>query len=529
MMMKPITCFLSESALHYPDHPVVRDQGRSYSYRKLEEQSNQLARALIHLGVGKGDRVGIYLNKSFFSVVAVFGIMKAEAAYVPFDPGAPLARLAYIAKNCEVKVLVTSALKAPGVDQLQFHGAPIQRLIILDGEAAGSEGASGRVWGKADWTRESSHSLGHEPAVDSLAYLLYTSGSTGRPKGVAIEHRNLHHFMLWSEQQLKLSPRDRVTSHAPLHFDLSTFDLYATIKAGGTIIIVPETLALFPVQWVKLLQDESVTVIYVVPTTLSLIISKGDLPENDLPHLRKVLFAGEVFPKKYLKQLAALLPRVECYNLYGPTETNVCTVYQVTPDDLARDNHESLPIGTACGPTKLTIVGEGGTPIGEPGVEGELFVQGSCVARCYWGDEEKTKQKFIYSSGEDSTFRTGDRVCYGPDGKNLLFKGRRDHQIKSRGYRIELGEIESTLASHPGVEQSVVVTIPDDVIGHSLHGFVTLTSSHHLSPADLKGYCAKKLPAYMVPETLQIVAQLPLTSTGKMDRMALQEKLMGKD
>jgi amino acid adenylation domain-containing protein len=364
-----------------------------------------------------------------------------------------------------------------------------------------------------------------------LAYILYTSGSTGDPKGVMISHRTIFTFINWCVDTFKMTTADRVTSHAPIHFDLSTFDIYATIKAGGTVVLVPEKLSIFPIQLVRLLQDEAITITYMVPSILTLMVNFGKLPSHDLTALRAILFAGEVFPIKYLRQLVAFVPHADYYNLYGPTETNVCTYYKVQPGDLDPECNQPVPIGIACENMDVFIVNEAGELVTEPGVEGELWARGSCVAQGYWGDPEKTARGFVQNPFQphfhEIAYRTGDVVVLEVDGVNLRYVGRRDHMVKSRGYRIELGEIESVLYLDKRVKEAAVVAIPDDIIGNRLKAFIVTMDGNNLSAKDIQAHCNQHLPRYMIPEEVEFRVDLPKTSTGKINRPLLMQVVGG--
>lgn len=491
---------LTESAARRPDKEAVRDQGEGLTYGELDRQSNQVAWALWSVGVRPGDRVGIYLPKSLASVVSIFGILKAGGIYVPLDIKAPPARLTYIARDCGIRVLVTATSSAPGAAALQLAGTRLSSVVWIDELGPQDDGP-----------------LPPSDVKDTdLAYILYTSGSTGEPKGVMIAHRTVFTFINWCAETFRITPEDRVTSHAPIHFDLSTFDIFVTIKAGATVVVVPEHLSVFPVQIVQLLQEERVTVTYLVPSLLSMIVVYGQLNRYDLSALRLILFAGEVFPIKYLRQLVAAVPQAEYYNLYGPTETNVCTWYRVQPGDLAPERTQPVPIGRACADIEVFALDDEGRLVTLPDREGELWVRGSCVAQGYWGDSDLTSRSFV-----NTAYRTGDIVVLIEDGVNWRFVGRRDQMIKSRGYRIELGEVEAALYAHAGVKEAAVVAIPDELVGNRLKAFVVLHEGSDLSPGDLRAWCGTRLPGYMVPESIAFKAELPKTSTGKVNRQLL--------
>ncbi|MGI8958804.1 MAG: amino acid adenylation domain-containing protein [Bryobacteraceae bacterium] len=523
---------LSESAARWPDKEAVRFEGLGFTYSQLEAHVNQLARTLRDAGVRRGDRVGIYAHKSLAAVAGMFGAMKAGAIYVPLDPNAPAKRLAYITRNCEINVLVASG-QVSGLADLLSEETPVQAVILTDEQQPADLPNQLRTISWAEVRQQDDKPVRPSGAIETdLAYILYTSGSTGEPKGVMISHRTILIFINWSCEAFHMTPDERVTSHAPLHFDLSTFDIYATLKAGGTVVLVPERLSVFPVQLADLLQHERITITYLVPSILSLMITYGKLDAHDLSVLRAVLFAGEVFPIKSLRQLATAIPHADLYNLYGPTETNVCTYYKVQPSDLSPDRAKPVPIGIACENTEVFAVDDRQHLVTEPGREGELWVRGSCVAQGYWGDADKTAANFVSNTFQphfrEVAYRTGDIVTLADDGVNWIYVGRRDHMVKSRGYRIELGEIEAALHSHQKVKEAAVITIPDDLIGNRIKAFVVPLPGDNLSRQDLEAHCSQVLPRYMLPESFEFREELPKTSTGKINRLLLAQALSGE-
>lgn len=519
---------LIDSAREYPDKEAARFEGRALTYAQLDQMTNQVAATLRTAGVQRGDRVGIYVHKSLASIISVFGIMKAGGVYVPLDPNAPAKRLAYITRNCDIKAMLTSTEQLSNLQQFFSEGTPLGNIILTDDKNQGAPEFPTGV-SVISWSSVLQQNPGVAPPAESietdLAYILYTSGSTGDPKGVMISHRTIFTFINWCSDRFQITPEDRVTSHAPLHFDLSTFDIYATIQAGATIVLVPEKLSVFPVRLVQLLQEERITVTYLVPSILSMMVNYGKLYAHDLSKLRIILFAGEVFPIKYLRELVAAIPQADYYNLYGPTETNVCTYYQVQPRDLEPERTQPVPIGIACENMEVFAVGDDGQLVTEKGKEGELWARGSCVAQGYWGDAEKTARNFVRNTHqpyfEETAYRTGDIVTLHDDGVNWVYIGRRDHMIKSRGYRIELGEIEAAFYSHKGVKEVAAVAVPDDIVGNRIKAFVVPMDHNGLTVKELESHAAQKLPRYMVPESIEFRDELPKTSTGKINRPLL--------
>jgi amino acid adenylation domain-containing protein len=355
-----------------------------------------------------------------------------------------------------------------------------------------------------------------------LAYILYTSGSTGRPKGVMLSHQNALTFIEWCAETFHISSEDRLSNHAPLHFDLSVFDVYNAIEAGATVYLITEDLALFPASLANFIETKGITVWYSVPSALTLLLLHGNLHAEKVPQLRTILFAGEVLPMKYLRQLAELLPEAELYNLYGPTETNVCTYYKVERERLA--GMDNLPIGKACANTEVFAVNDLDRIVAAPGEVGELYVRGPAVTYGYWADLEKTQKMVVPNRFQphfqENMYRTGDLVTLAEDG-NYSFLGRRDSMIKSRGYRIELGEIETALLSHPAVKEAAAIAVPDEIVGNRITAVVSLHGSHFLPVAELQKYCGARIPKYMIPELIEFRESLPKTSTGKIDRVQL--------
>lgn len=513
---------LQKSAARYPEKLAVWARGRSLTYRELDQRSNQLAHLLQQRGVRKGDRVGIYFPKCVESLVAMLGVVKAGGVYVPLDPQAPADRIAYIIGNCGIKVLITREDKRRGLDSATLESLSFSLLV---GEAPKSSNGDGVL----PWAILAEHPADYAPKVvlteTDLAYILYTSGSTGRPKGVMLTHQNALTFIEWCADIFKITSEDRLSNHAPLHFDLSVFDVYNALEAGASVYLITEDLALFPAKLASFIETQGITVWYSVPSALTLLLLHANLSAEKLRRLRIILFAGEVFPMKYLQLLAQVLPHVDLFNLYGPTETNVCTYYHIERDRLA--SLDKLPIGIACENTEVFAVDDKNEVVTEAGGTGELYVRGPAVTYGYWADAEKTRKMVLPNTFqpnfEEKMYRTGDLVQLAEDG-NYYFLGRRDSMIKSRGYRIELGEIESALLSHDAVKEAVAIAIPDEIVGSRIKAVVAFHDGTMLTAPELQSYCGSKIPRYMIPEAIEFRDQLPKTSTGKVDRVRLAQE-----
>ena len=507
---------LNHSASLLPDRIAVEESdGRSMRYAELAQLSDGLRDRLLRLGVQRGDRVGICLRKSADAVASLFGILKTGAAYVPVDPTAPASRNAYIFHNCAVKALIVEAQFADGLrEQFAKHDF-LPEFITLEGTGAGLH--LRRALEKLDGSVQPTIAPGVNSSESDLAYILYTSGSTGRPKGVMLSHGNALCFIDWCSEVLQPNETDRFSSHAPFHFDLSILDIYVSLKHGATLVLVEEHLGKEPVRLAPWIADKRITVWYSAPSILGMLAQFGDLDRHDYSALRLVLFAGEVFPIRYLKLLQALWPRPRYLNLYGPTETNVCTFYEV-PRVLPESQTEPVPIGKACPHCQPLVVDESGSEV-SPGTSGELCIAGASVLQGYWQLPENTSAAFL-TQRAGKWYRTGDIVAELPDG-NYKFLGRRDRMIKKRGYRIELGEIEAALYRHPAIREAAVVALPDDN-GVPITAFISTRDGARLSTIALKTFCSENLPLYMVPDFFQSLESLPKTSTDKIDYQSLK-------
>lgn len=506
---------LNDSAARHPERTAVVDRGASITYRGLDEASSRLASELRARGAGPGTRVGLYLDKSLHAVVAVWGVLRAGAAYVPLDVASPPLRVAGIVEKGGLGAMLTAPERWPTL----APALAVSPAVIGMASETGT-GFSFESPRTSDLVRAQAGD--EDPAHP--AYVLYTSGSTGRPKGVVLSHRAARSFVDWAGDTIGLQPDDVVSSHAPLHFDLSTFDLFSTCRAGATVALVPPELNIFPRNLADWIAKQRITVWYSVPSLLARLALSGKLERHDWSRLRAIIFAGEVFPVSHLRRLREQIPGARYWNWYGPTETNVCTAYQVNA--LPPEETEPVPIGTACASCQVAILDEAGgsCPRGQPG---ELYVSGPSVMSGYEAMPEATAQVLVVrGEGSDRAlwYRTGDIVRENADGLLHLI-GRRDGMIKSRGYRIELGEIESVLHQHPAVAEAAAVAFPDADIGHAIRAAAVARPGAALDEDALRAFCAERLPAYMMPLSIEVRPSLPRGSTGKVDKLRLREEL----
>jgi amino acid adenylation domain-containing protein len=509
---------LDRSAAQFPNRAAVEESASdcSLSYAELAHLSDRVRDRLVRIGVRSGDRVGLCLRKSADAVAALFGIMKAGAAYVPVDPTAPAARSAYIFQNCAVRALIAEETLKTGL-QLEFE----QRGFAPGWVALQGTGAGAPLTRALDQLEAADPcpSVPNVPAApDQLAYILYTSGSTGRPKGVMLSHANAFSFIQWCSEVFQPTERDRFSSHAPFHFDLSVLDIFVPLKHGAALVIVEENLGKDPARLAPWIAAKRLSIWYSAPSILSLMAQFGKLEQHDYSALRMVLFAGEVFPIKHLKRLKSLWRHPRYFNLYGPTETNVCTFYEV-PAVIPDSQEEPVAIGKACAHCQSLVVDPDGKEVSR-GTEGELCIAGPSVLSGYWDLPEQTANAFLPRS-DGRWYRTGDIVVELPDG-NHKFLGRRDRMVKKRGYRIELGEIEAALYRHPAIKETAVIALPGED-GVRIKAFASTRGGARLSIIELKKFCSEKLPLYMVPDLFCCLDALPKTSTDKIDYQKLKE------
>ena len=524
-----LSILLHDAAAARPEHPAVSDGKDTFAYAELARVAGLICAELEDAGVARGDRVGVLAPKSCATVGALYGIMWSGGAYVPLDVGAPTARVAYMIRNCGMKALVARAGYAARLAG-QLEGSGLQRVIVLDEQADTAALTAKLGVPVVNWSQVSTRSPVAAPrpvSENDLAYILYTSGSTGEPKGVMISHRNALAFVEWSRDTVGVTRDDRLSSHAPFHFDLSVFDLYVAALCQATVSIVPDGVTLFPAALAEWIEKDGITVWYSVPSILVQMMERGQIERFAYPRLKKMCFAGEVFATKYLRQWMHKLPAARWFNLYGPTETNVCTYYEV-PGPPASD--EPISIGFGSSGDTIYLVEDDGRVLTEPGQVGEIWVDGPTVALGYWSDAEKTAARFVtapqITGSNRRLYRTGDMAAWDAERK-LIFKGRRDHMIKSRGYRIELGDIESAAYKHPAVQEACAVPIPDPAIGNRIRLIVALHAGRELTKDALERHMLDAVPRYMVPQEVEFLASLPKTSTGKIDRRALTEAACG--
>jgi amino acid adenylation domain-containing protein len=452
----------------------------------------------------------LVLPKSNNAIVAMLGILLAGAAYVPFDLRLPPERLARTLANCDAKVLVATAATIDRIHSIDAALLRNLRAVVTDTPCKLANSLVHEFARKADAYCCSPPASDRDPA-----YVLYTSGSTGEPKGVVHSHQSAASFVDWAVRTFDLGPKHRLTNLAQLSFDLSVFDIFGSFSSGAAVEIVRPELVLRPKELVRKLNEWQISLLYAVPSTISLLESDGGLRNMQPPSLTRVLYAGEPFSVPRLRRVMQALPQTQFYNLYGPTETNVCTYFAIpmVPDE----NASHIPIGRPCDHLMVELRDANATETPQ-GDEGEVCVAGPSVMTEYFRRADATRKVLFEASlfnDKQARYRTGDRAFVDCDG-NFWFVGRRDRMVKKRGYRIELGEIEATLNQMPVVQESAAFAISEGE-GLQLGAVVVLLEGLQVNTLTLKAHCGRLLPAYMVPDSFLILPDLPRTSNGKVD------------
>ncbi len=499
---------LEASARRAPDAlALVAPDGATLTYGELDQRASRLAGFLRERGVRAGDRVGLCLPKGRAAVTAIFGTMKARAVYVPVDPHGPAARNATILEDCQVSALLLDEQRDDVL--AAWRGAPPATIVRVMRDESGA------------FAEALAHPpLAESPAprrADELAYVLYTSGSTGVPKGVMVTHGNALAFVDWCSAAFEPRASDRFSGHAPFHFDLSVFDLYVSIQHGAALFLIGEELGKDPKGMARFAAGQRLTIWYSTPSVLALMAELGGLASLDLSALRHVLFAGEVFPVKQLRRLTSLVPHAAYWNLYGPTETNVCAWARI-PLPVAEDRTQPYPIGALCPHCEGAVLDEQRRAVAR-GSEGVLWIAGPSLFQGYWKRPELDAGVFMQRDGR-RWYDTGDVVREERE-EGYVFVGRKDRMVKRRGYRVELGEIEAALHGHPGLREVAVVALPDSENGVTIRAHVAAAGGGRPSLVELKRFCAAALPGFMSPDRFVFHDALPRTSTGKVDHQAL--------
>jgi amino acid adenylation domain-containing protein len=481
---------------------AVIASGYRLTYDALYRRANQIGRRLRELGARPNRLVAIVMEKGWEQVVAAYGILHAGAAYLPIDATLPKERLHYLLDHGQVELVLTQSWL---VDLLEWP-APVRPLAVDSQEFLAMD----------------DHPLDPVQTAEDLAYVIYTSGSTGLPKGVMIDHRGAVNTLVDLNRRFAVGPQDRVLALSSLSFDLSVYDIFGFLAAGGALVLPDAAGQRDPAHWAELVAREQVTIWNTVPALMNMLVEYLAGRVQMLPAcLRLVMMSGDWIPVPLPEQIRALgAKNLQIYSLGGATEASIWSI--LYPIDRVDPEWKSIPYGRPMVNQTFHVLDDALQPR-PTWVPGQLYIGGVGLTKGYWRDEEKTNASFI-TQGQTGArlYRTGDLGRYLPDG-NLEFLGREDFQVKIQGFRIELGEIEAYLAQYPGVRTVVVTAVGERHSNKRLVAYLVAEPGHAPAAEELRAYLQQQLPAYMVPASFVLLESLPLTANGKVNRKALPE------
>lgn len=494
------------TAAQTPGACALEFEGRELTYAELNARANRLARVLRAKGVRADVLVGVFTERSFEMVVALLAVLKAGGAYVPLDPSYPAERLRQMMEDAQAPLILTQPHLAP---QLR---ATSGEILLLDPSWAAYAG-------------EATGDLDDEGSPQDLAYTIFTSGSTGRPKGAMNEHRAICNRLLWMQEEYQLTRSDCVLQKTPFSFDVSVWEFFWPLITGARLVIARPEGHRDPAYLADVIRTRGITTLHFVPSMLQVFLDQDGL--DRCTSLRRVICSGEALPHDLQERFFARLPGVELHNLYGPTEAAVDVTYWACRPG---DDRLTVPIGRPVANTQIYLLDTNLEPV-PVGHSGELYIGGVQVGRGYVGRDDLTVERFVPDpfsrTPGNRLYRTGDLARHGSDGA-IEYLGRLDHQVKIRGQRIELGEIEASLDKHARITQSVVMAREDTPGNQRLVAYL-LTRRPTPSTEELKEHLAQLLPPYMVPSAFVFMEELPLTSSGKVDRKGLPPPTAERD
>jgi amino acid adenylation domain-containing protein len=504
--------FLRQSADQFGTKTAVIASGTRLSYRDLDTLSDRLAGSLQARGIGRGDRVLIFMENVWQAAVAIFATLKCGAVFSPINASTKSDKLAFVAGNCRARAIIAQAKLMPVIEQALGQLSPGLLVVLADGSCPlPCNAVSFEVCLEAGPA-----ALNHGGIDCDLAILIYTSGSTGRPKGVMMSHRNIEAAAVSITTYLRSTPDDVILNVLPLAFDYGLYQLIMAVKLGATLVL--ERSFTFPQAVFEVMRQEKVTGLPLVPTMAAIILQMRDLRPGAFPSLRYVTNTAAALPPAHIARLRELFPGVRLYSMYGLTECKRCTY--LPPEEL---DHRPGSVGVAIPNTEAFVLDEEGRQVA-PGAVGELVIRGPHVMQGYWEDEAATNRVLRPGPNPwEKVLYTGD-LFYTDSGGFLYFVGRKDDIIKTRGEKVAPKEVETVLHACPGVAEAVVVGLPDSILGQAI-GALVVVSDPALTERDLIRHCARHLEDFMVPKFVEFRQRLPKTETGKVSRRLAAETL----
>ncbi|MFT8341205.1 MAG: amino acid adenylation domain-containing protein [Clostridium beijerinckii] len=500
-MEKSILSYLESSERKFPNKVAFSDDKYELTYHELVEAAKSIGSFLIE-NIGMRKAVVVYMEKGSRNISAFMGAAYAGCFYVPLDAQMPVERINIILDTLKPAAIIYDDKTEKYLSLIETDCIKVlyDEIHMLPQNEEKLENARRQM-------------IDTDPL-----YILFTSGSTGIPKGVIVCHRSVIDYADWVAKTFELNENTTFGNQTPFYFSMSVLDIFTTIRSGATLYIIPKMLFSFPVKLLEFLKEKEINTIYWVPSALSIVANLGALDVIELPHLKKILFAGETMPTKQLNIWRRHVPDAVYANLFGPTEITDIGIYYIVDREFNDD--EPIPIGVTCDNVDALVVDEGGQLVEECGKVGELLIRGSFLACGYYNNPEKTREAFIQNplnkSYPETVYCTGDLV-YWNENRELVYVSRKDFQIKHMGNRIELGEIENAMSALEGVDMCCCLYNKES-------DQIVAVYSGSLETKKLSQNLKKKLPRYMLPNVCYNRSTMPLNMNGKIDRKKLIEE-----
>src|SRR5215471_6273165 len=513
---------LRESARLFPNKEALVHGGERLTYREVTERVERLAAGLQSAGLRRGDRIGIFLEPSVAQVVSIFAISRGGGVFVPINVQLFPEQVAHIAKDCGMKGLITTSARFPGLAEV-LPRIPSLQFAMLAGKDENPSKPLLSIYRLEEAYRSGSLPSGREESIGKdLAAILYTSGSTGKPKGVMLSHANIIAGSSIVSTYLEITSADRILAVLPFSFDAGLNQLMTAFHQGGTLVLINFILAR---EVVQILLTEHITGLAGVPTLWSVLAqSNSTLQKHRFPDLRYITNTGGAMPQAILAVLRKALPTTKIFLMYGLTEAFRSTY--LPPEELDR---RPTSMGKAIPDTEILVVNEN-NQLCKPGEIGELVHRGPTVSMGYWARPEDTARVLRPNPLLPPELGDCERVCYSGDLVKmddegfLYYVGRRDTMIKSSGVRISPTEVEEVLFQSGKLRQAAVIGVPDESLGQVIKAFVVPREGDVLAVEDLLDYCGGRMPRYMVPKAVEVLSELPKTTSGKVDYPALRRR-----
>ncbi len=504
-MNKLVINYLESSCENYAEKTAFVDESCSISFQETRHFSQAISDAIINkIGFLNNQAILVYLPKGVSAIVSMLGAVYSGNFYTPTNVNFPKQKVLGIVEALKPSLVITDTNNKSKILDLGINES---NIICYD---------------EIDFSKDlSDYKINYNNSIDTdIVYTYFTSGSTGTPKGVTISHRNIIDYIDWVCNKFPINDKTIFGNQSALYFDITTQDIYATLKKSATMVIIPEKLFAFPIKAVEFIKDKNINFLYWVPSAYVNLVNFKALDSIVLDNIKSIMFGGEVMPVKHLNYLKEKLPSLNFIaNVYGPTEATVNSTYYIV--DRVYTEDESLPLGFAIENKKILLLDESNKLINTKNSKGELCVLGTSVSAGYYRNKIKTDEVFVqnplHSDYNEIMYKTGDLAMYNDEGL-LIFCGRKDNQIKHLGYRIELGEIETAALSLKNVDNCI--TYYDDSKRK-----ITLiyTSKNEITDREIKLELIKILPKYMIPTKYYRIDDLPINNNGKIDRLYLKK------